>query len=559
MELLGKAMDPAFWQGVREKDCYKLFRDDLQERWEKFCTQPLKALKYSEFKMFKFTGNRSVYEDEYCYRRKSAVASALLALIYPEEEKYIVRLMDSLYALCDDYTWCPPAHNTALEVNNNVHIDIFASETGAMVAEIYTLLGERLEPLIRDRIRTELLRRIIIPWENKKYGWEKNPANWNTVCTGGIAVVTMLMFPERMEGYMPRITENIECYLSGFKDDGICEEGVSYWHYGFGNFVFFADIMRKFTEGKVDYFTRPKVREVAAFMQKMYISGRCTVSFSDAQVANKYHIGLLHYLKNEYPDLITVSGLENSYITDGRGRWNFNFRAILWMDERYLTPDTDVKNATYFAPYSQWLVHKEPKYGFAIKGGHNNEPHNHNDVGSFIIARDGHQIITDLGAGKYTRQYFAPSTRYDHLHCSSRGHSLPIIDGKYQCFGAQFAAKNTKYESGVFSTDIAGAYGVDELKSLVRTVRCEEDAVILRDNYDYDGNGELIDRLATFVKPVVKTDGQIRLGSIDVLFDPEICELSLGSEPRNETADLYFIDLKLKNSVKAIEVTFKML
>ncbi|MBR2460182.1 MAG: heparinase II/III family protein [Clostridia bacterium] len=558
IKLFGKGADPAFWQGVREKECYGFLREDLEKCWELYGLNPIKALTYSDFRLFKYTGNRSVYENEYCYRRKSAVTSALLALIYPEEEKYPVRLMDSLYAVCDEYTWCLPAHNTALEVNNNVHIDIFAAETGIMMAEIYTLLGDRLEPLIRDRIRTELKRRIITPWENKTYGWEKNEANWNTVCTGGIAIVTMLVFPELFTGYLPRISRNIERYLGGFKEDGICEEGVSYWHYGFGNFVFFADMIRKFTDGGVDYFARPKVKEISMFFQKINLNGQCTVSFSDANPFHHYHIGLLHYLKREYPDAITVSGQENSYITDGRGRWNFYLRAVLWLEEEYLSPDPQAQRATFFAPYSQWLVHKEPGYGFAVKGGHNAEPHNHNDVGSFIIAKDGKHVFADLGAGPYTRQYFAPSTRYGIVQCSSRGHSVPIVNGEYQREGAEFAARNTRFEDGVFYTDIAGAYGIEALRSAIRSFKCTENAVILKDSFEYEGEGDIIERFAVRIPPESVGDGAVKVGGITLRFDPASCDLSFSSESLNEKSSVYFVDFKLKNGIREFTAFFDM-
>ena len=62
---------------------------------------------------------------------------------------------------------------------------------------------------------------------------------------------------------------------------------------------------------------------------------------------------------------------------------------------------------------------------FAIKGGNNGEPHNHNDVGSFLYFIGEEEIISDLGAGEYTKAYFGPE-RYSVLCCSSRGHSVPI-------------------------------------------------------------------------------------------------------------------------------------
>ena len=162
MNLLGKGMSPEFWQEVREKDCYKFYRDELFELWEKTCVKPIESLRYSEFRMFKDTGNRSVYEGNYFLRRRALNTAALFSLIYPDEEKYIVKLMDIIYAMCDEYTWAIPACQPVLEENNDRHLDLFSCETGFALAEIYTLLGDRLEPLIRDRIRVEFERRIIV-------------------------------------------------------------------------------------------------------------------------------------------------------------------------------------------------------------------------------------------------------------------------------------------------------------------------------------------------------------------------------------------------------------
>ncbi|MBR2460181.1 MAG: heparinase II/III family protein [Clostridia bacterium] len=558
MELLGKAMDPAFWQEVREKECYKFFRDELAELWAKNCEKPIEALRYSEFRMFKFTGNRSVYEGQYFVRRRGLNTSALLSLIYPEEEKYLVRLMDTIYAICDEYTWCLPAHQTALEINNNAHLDLFACETGFALAEIYTLLGDRLEPLIRDRIRVEYDRRILDSWENKKFGWEHGLANWNAVCTGSVGCSMMLMHPELMEKYKSRFDENIEFYLKGFKDDGICEEGVGYWHYGFGFFTVYADMIRRFTDGQTDYFVRAKVKEVATFIQKMFLSGKSSVSFSDGGRSCNYHLGLLHYLKNEYPDAISIPHPKDSYNADGCGRWCLHFRSALWLKEEYLTPDAQTPENTYFAQHSQWMIHKNASYGFAAKAGTNAEPHNQNDVGSFIIARAGRQVFTDMGAGAYTRQYFAADTRYGILQCSSRGHSVPIVNGTYQHEGREYAAKDVKYENGVFSSDIAGAYPISELKSLVRSFSWTDNSVILKDSYDYEGEGDIVERFVTLVEPKVEKDGVVTVDGVTLTYDAAKCSVTLGSEPMSSNANAYFIDLKLNSGVDEITVTFSV-
>ena len=52
----------------------------------------------------------------------------------------------------------------------------------------------------------------------------------------------------------------------------------------------------------------------------------------------------------------------------------------------------------------------EPQRGLtlAAKGGHNGESHNHNDVGSFIVAVDGVPAVADAGRPTYTAQTFGP-------------------------------------------------------------------------------------------------------------------------------------------------------
>ena len=147
MNLLGKAMDKNFWKEVREKECFTKYREELFYLWKTECEdKETMALRYSDFKLYWVTGDRGVYERTYFSRRKAMDCAALLSLIYPEEEKYLIKLMDVIYAICDEYTWCLPAHQGQLEPNNNVRIDLFASETGFALSEISLSNSSRVLP-----------------------------------------------------------------------------------------------------------------------------------------------------------------------------------------------------------------------------------------------------------------------------------------------------------------------------------------------------------------------------------------------------------------------------
>ena len=80
----------------------------------------------------------------------------------------------------------------------------------------------------------------------------------------------------------------------------------------------------------------------------------------------------------------------------------------------------------------------------AAKGGHNNESHNHNDIGEFVVYLDGLPLLIDAGVETYSRKTFSPQ-RYEIWTMQSAYHSLPTIDGVQQSPGEQFAARDVHY------------------------------------------------------------------------------------------------------------------
>ena len=108
---------------------------------------------------------------------------------------------------------------------------------------------------------------------------------------------------------------------------------------------------------------------------------------------------------------------------------------------------------------------------FAAKGGHNDEFHNHLDVGQFILRGQGETLLADLGAGEYNADYFGPE-RYKDIHTASEGHSVPVIDGRGQLPGAERAAKVERFaetgQGAILTLDLTAAYDVPGLLALGR-------------------------------------------------------------------------------------------
>ena len=419
-------------------------------------------------------------------------------MMYPERGICVDKIMDWVFAICDEYSWCLPAHQGTLGPNDNSRIDLFASETGFNLAIVYTLLGDRLDEALICRFNTA-----------------------------------------------------IDGFLGGFKDDGVCLEGCGYWAYGVGFFVQYADMIRTFTGGRVDYFKIPKVKSIAAFPQKMFLSGNAAVSFADGNRMLNYTTGIMHRLKTEYPDDVLIYDPKYGAYGMGCGRacvWIFG--AAWTVEEFWQSPAENTAFESY-AGDSQWYVYRADGFGFAAKAGNNNELHNHNDVGSFIFAKSGKQMLCDLGSGLYTRQYFS-SERYTILECASFGHSVPLIAGESQPVGADAKAVDVSWREGEFSFDMAGAYNVPELKSLKRSFKCCAEGVTLTDEYIYEGEGELVERFVSVVEPRLASEGVLAVGEPEVRFDPAVCTLEIvktaGTAGHNK--DVFLIDFKLGEGVR---------
>ena len=559
MKLLGKGQDPAFWTGLKDKKEFERYINELWQYWrEEGENFEIKALPYSKWKLFWESGDRGLYEHDYFARRYFIEHVLILALIYPERQEFIDKLSDVIFAVCDEYTWCLPAHQGQKDKNDNSRVDLFASETGFYLALAETLLGDRLDPLIRDRIRVEVKRRIfdtILGCES--YGWwEVGSNNWTAVCTGSVGCAMMLLSPELMDEKMQaRLVKAISGFLGGFADDGICTEGCGYWAYGVSFFVQFADMLKTFTDGRIDLFKEEKVRAIATFPQRMFLSGKASVSFADGPRSLEYTMGVMHRLKDEYPEDVLIYSPEYGSYDIGCGRLCIRLYAAIWHnDEYYNNPADSTASFEEYAENTCWLTKRTVNYGFAAKAGHNAEMHNHNDVGSFIFAKGGRQLIIDFGAGVYTRQYFS-SERYSIFEPSSRSHCVPIIDGEYQYNAKEAAARDVVYRPGHFSMDIVGAYPEGKAKSVKRSFDMYEDKVVMTDVFEAEEGCEIVERFVSLAEPRIDTDGVIFFDECKFSYLGD-ARIRVSTENTHE-GTCYLVDFVLNDGVKEFKVVME--
>jgi hypothetical protein len=111
------------------------------------------------------------------------------------------------------------------------------------------------------------------------------------------------------------------------------------------------------------------------------------------------------------------------------------------------------------------------RLALALKGGHNSEHHNHNDVGSFIVVLGDTPLLLDPGGEVYTSRTFS-GRRYESNVLNSYGHPVAIVAGKLQRTGSRARGRvvsNTFTDStDTLVLDISSAYNVPELEKLER-------------------------------------------------------------------------------------------
>ena len=510
------------------------------------------ALKFSDYMLFAETGDRKTFQLPFSERRNDC---SYLSIAYwlSEDEKYKKPLEDLIFHICDEFTWCLPAHSliwgtpTAEQILREV--DLRQAETSRLLTDIYLLLGDKLHYLVKQRIEFEIRRRVFDSFKYKEFHWLKPSCktNWAAVCAGGI-LNPLLLFgtKEQIDDILPALYEAIEHFLLGFGDDGCCMEGCSYWSFGFEYFVLFAKHIFEYTGGEVNYFAREKVKAIATFIQRARLTESTTVTFSDCNPGLSFSPGLLSFLKTVYPDDIKLPPLKY-----GTRIGNiYSMKELLWFISDY-KEDALVDGASYFEN-AEWYISRYPKYSFAAKAGHNNEPHNHNDIGSFlVVTADEKMPLVDLGAGEYTAFTFDENHRYKMIEHASFGHSVPIINGKYQIEGEEYRATNVFATESSFSFDMEGAYESGLVKKLRRTFELSCDGITLCDRVEYsDATESITERFVSTVKPEMG-DGSVKIGGVRMLYDKERYTPSLGIDSyvnhQVERVDIYLLDFTSKN------------
>ncbi len=525
---------------------------EIRAEADRAVREPLPPLPFDDFRLFREQGTRLEYERPY-FRRRARLLSLTLALLIDGDDKYIEPLENTVWDLCGEYAWAVPAHlpyagsGTDAELPPDTVVDLFAAETAHALAEMLLLVGDRLHPWIAQRVRSEIERRVFEPVfaAERPLFWFAADHNWSAVCAGAVGMAAMLLVEdrERLAWMQARVCDAMDSFLSGYGEDGCCMEGAGYWTYGFGYYVYWAEMLHAYTGGAVDLLQGGKVRQIAGYAGRVALTLPACVNYSDCSPTMQLHAGLIDRLRGRI-------GAETPYAEplslhdDHCYRWPHQVRTLLWAEEEPGRLPVPSAGTICFAD-AGWIIDKRRTpaglFAFSTKGGHNDEPHNHNDLGHFIVHAAGETLLTDLGPGVYTQNYFGPN-RYDDLHTSSLGHSVPVVNGCAQSGGRERRADIVCSEQAgdrlQVELDLTQAYGAEAgLNSLRRQFvwTCREGqtsaTLEVQDEFEFAAaGGEVTEHLISLHRPQLDfgcVSWQGDAGRVELRYDPAVFEAAL--------------------------------
>ena len=478
--------DRVYWNAIAATPSGKAY---LQEALAMLSKAPEVPISDEIYKRANKEGNRGIYKPRY-YRTMERLEHFILAECLENKGRFVPQIHTYIQAILDMKSWLHPNHDDAengvLE-GRRVSIDLGARKFGGVLALASSLLTEELSEAMRNAIKEQLQWRITdnylqsckVPDENNH--WLNGTSNWNSVCTSGAILVTITnsdSSEERVAAIGSAIN-SMKYYLSGFGADGYCSEGLGYWGYGFSHYLYLAQMLSDYTDGKINLFAfdnPEKLKRVGNFPEHFEIQKGTCAPFSDG-VSHIKSSGsnFAEVLSSKYYGAKKPSEIRMEEAVEQIMAWN---NPILFsVEETTSKQESALKGHTYFDDFGMVISRGKQKVPFsiALKAGHNAENHNHSDVGTYSIVLGEDFMTGDIGAPSYIAGSFSP----DNKARSSWGHPVPIVNNTLQANGRAFEGKiiETVFEDTIDKVvmDLKSAYAMPLLKSLTRTIRNDKE------------------------------------------------------------------------------------
>ena len=567
---------------------------ELLEKAEADLEKDIPALPLSKYRAYLENGSTTIYSKPY-RDRMSMLSRMAIAEKVEGTGRFIDKIADVIWAMCEESTWMLPEHtpHRTHEAARGSKVpptaggkyghglELGAAYRAANIAMAYSWFKDKFDeisPFINERILFELKERIIDPFINDTFWWEgvsgNRVNNWCPwiVCNVLTVVAVVENDMERREKTVELAMQYLDNFINCCPEDGGCDEGPTYWNAGVGCLFDALELLEDLTCGYISIYDEPLIKALGEYEARANITGKYFVNFADSRSTCMLDGNMIMRYGQKCGSKILIAFAKN--MLNMRGPV-FDTALISRSYRSLTTPTLDFSSIapraarnTYFKNLEIMILRdsRNPDEGMflAMKGGHNGESHNHNDVGSFIIYRNGQPVLIDAGVGEYTRQTFSKD-RYKIWSMQSLYHNVASFGGLGQTNGAQYKATDAVYNktARTLSLELKEAYAPEVgVESYKRISNLNEGVATVTDKVVLNEEKEIDFIFMTHREPKLENDGKILLTEGCVLnydtsltaeieaFDP----VGMDTKTLWGTEVLYRIHLKV--TAKECEYTF---
>ena len=557
-----------YWESITEEQ--RLFYIKKAEEHEDFVwrTIPVMETYYSTF----HEENRTRH-DTLIFEKKEALLWLTVGECIENKGRFIHKIVDGIFSVCEQTTWAVSSHfmqcglsKEELPDDEDAVLDLSSINQAACLSITYVLLKNQLNeisPVICRRIEKEIEKRIITPfltrddlwWMCKDLDltfWSVN--NWTTFCCHYILFTALSMNMSKKIVYqvVNKVIDCLDVFVDAYPDDGACDEGPSYWGGAIPDLISALELLEHVICGKTDIWKNEKLKKMCEYILHMRIHETQYACIADAHphshpqlsfILNIYQQGKLFentdmiqeavYLYDFLPEVVRSPmcfvkefSIWNDFIQTPKS--DFQGIRSCWMG------DTQILSTHECSDTSKGMY-------LCVKGGNNHESHNHNDVGSFIVYKNGRPIIVDAGVGTYGNTTFG-EYRYTNWWANGFYHNIPIVGGAEQVIGADFKATDVKCHCSDAHDSIAlelkHAYrNSDNIKTLKRTATLdrEKNCITIEDTYSFENPMDYESTLLLQHKPELVGDvficGEAKIAISGVAYQTDVEEIDLTYDP----------------------------
>lgn len=391
------------------------------------------------YQAFARQGQRSF--DAVMAARLKGVSSLFLAHAATQESRYGTALASWVRDLLRQPTWVLGAHDPKLQTFKGVkaYVDLHAATLVHELALVLTLSGPDWEPDLqaeaREAIRVRALDPVLksLQGEDKAHWWLGSPYNWIAVCLSGIAGAAMALEqdPGRRRALADGCARGGLSYLDSYGEDGYCEEGISYWNYGFSHYLCLRHTLLGASSGRVDLMKPAKALAAARFGQAVAMADGQVAAFGDAVLGSLPSEGLLRAL---HPWLGGPPPSAQAPANPGAVLPNELALMDACLAQAHGTTATSAATTppsmarlTHFEDADIWVMrgaHPEAM-SLTFKAGAKGRSHQHHDLGSYAVSVGGGQPCGDPGGPKRYEARTFNGQRFDSPLMNSSGHPVP--------------------------------------------------------------------------------------------------------------------------------------